>query len=97
MFAARTLVTANPAFQHHRYVPVRRRSLFLEQSLASSLTWVTFEPNDEPIWLAIRTTIEDFMLGLFNQGAFQGKTPSEGSGSAATPPPRPRSTRRTAW
>jgi hypothetical protein len=77
VFGARTLVTANPAFQHHRYVPVRRMSLFLEQSLAASLTWVIFEPNDEPLWLAIRTTIEDFMLGLFNQGAFQGKTPSQ--------------------
>ncbi|MET7324900.1 phage tail sheath C-terminal domain-containing protein [Streptomyces sp. NPDC005549] len=77
VFGARTLVSANPAFQHHRYVPVRRMSLFLEQSLAASLTWVVFEPNDEPLWLAIRTTIEDFMLGLFNQGAFQGKTPSQ--------------------
>lgn len=56
---------------------MRRTSLFLEQSLAASLTWVIFEPNDEPLWLAIRTTIEDFMLGLFNQGAFQGKTPSQ--------------------
>ncbi|MFC9053281.1 phage tail sheath family protein [Streptomyces anthocyanicus] len=77
VFGARTTATANPAFQHHRYVPVRRTSLFLEQSLAASLTWVIFEPNDEPLWLAIRTTIEDFMLGLFNQGAFQGKTPSQ--------------------
>ena len=35
-----------------------------------------FEPNDDPLWVAIRTTIENFMLGLFNQGAFQGSTPS---------------------
>ena len=38
---------------------------------------MVFEPNDEPLWVAIRTTIEAFMLGLFNQGAFQGTTPSQ--------------------
>jgi phage tail sheath protein FI len=77
VFGARTLVAANPAFQQYRYVPVRRMALFLEQSLYGSLGWVVFEPNDEPLWVAIRTTIESFMLGLFNQGAFQGATPSE--------------------
>ena len=30
-----------------------------------------------PLWVAIRTTIENFMLGLFHQGAFQGSTPSQ--------------------
>lgn len=77
VFGARTLVAANPAFQQYRYVPVRRTALFLEQSLAAGLTWVIFEPNDEPLWVAIRTTVENFMLGLFNQGAFQGRTPSQ--------------------
>jgi phage tail sheath protein FI len=77
VFGARTLVAANPAFQEYRYVPVRRMALFLEQSLYQSLTWVVFEPNDNPLWVSIRTTIENFMLGLFNQGAFQGKTPTE--------------------
>jgi phage tail sheath protein FI len=52
-------------------------ALFLEQSLAASLTWVTFEPNDVPLWVSIRSTINSFMLGLFNQGAFQGSTPRE--------------------
>ncbi len=28
--------------------------------------------NDEPLWLAIRMTIEAFLLSLFNQGALQG-------------------------
>lgn len=77
VFGARTLVAANPAFQQYRYVPVRRMALFLEQSLAQSLTWVTFEPNDVPLWVSIKSTINAFMRGLFNQGAFQGSTPSE--------------------
>jgi phage tail sheath protein FI len=77
VFGARTLVAANPAFQQYRYVPVRRMALFLEQSLLQSLGWVIFEPNDVPLWVSIKTTIDNFMLGLFNQGAFQGTTPSQ--------------------
>ena len=77
IFGARTTVTDNPAFQQWRYVPVRRMALFLEQTLLANLGWVVFEPNDEPLWVAIRTSIENFMLSLFNQGAFQGNTPSK--------------------
>jgi phage tail sheath protein FI len=77
VFGARTLVSANQALQQDRYVPVRRMTLFLEQSLLANLGWVIFEPNDAPLWVAIKTTIESFMLGLFNAGAFQGSTPSQ--------------------
>ena len=77
VFGARTLVTNNLAFEQWRYVPVRRMALFLEQTLYRNLGWAVFEPNDEPLWVAIRTTIENFMLSLFHQGAFQGNTPSQ--------------------
>ena len=75
VFGARTLVTMID--QQWRYVPVRRTALFLEQSLTASLTWVVFEPNADPLWSAIRLTINAFMLSLFNQGAFQGTKPSD--------------------
>jgi phage tail sheath protein FI len=77
VFGARTQVTANTAFQQWRYVPVRRVALFLEQTLLNNLGWVVFEPNDEKLWVSIRTSIDNFMLSLFNQGAFQGSTPSK--------------------
>jgi phage tail sheath protein FI len=77
VFGARTLVSANVAFQNSKYVPVRRMTLFIEQTLLQNLKWVIFEPNDEPLWLAIRTSIENFMLALFNQGALQGTKPSD--------------------
>jgi hypothetical protein len=76
IWGARTLVTENPALENWEYVPVRRMALFLEQTLRSNLTWVVFEPNDTLLWVAIRTSIESFMLTLFQQGAFQGDTPS---------------------
>ena len=77
IFGARTLVSANPAFEQWKYVPVRRMALFIEQSLLRNLTWAVFEPNDRPLWTALRTTVNDFMLSLFNQRAFQGDTPSQ--------------------
>ena len=51
-------------------------ALFLEQSLYASLGWAVFEPNDVPLWNALRQEVEAFMLGLFRQGAFQGSTPA---------------------
>jgi phage tail sheath protein FI len=77
VWGARTLVANNDAYAQSKYVPVRRMTLFLEQSLLGSLRWVVFEPNDEPLWLAIRASIEGFLLGLFKQGALQGDTPSK--------------------
>jgi phage tail sheath protein FI len=77
VFGARTLVTSNPAFEQWRYVPVRRTALFIEQTLLGNLGWAVFEPNDEPLWIALRTSVEAFMLSLFHQGAFQGSTPSQ--------------------
>ena len=79
VFGARTSVGSdtNTSQQQWKYVPVRRMALFLEQTLYNNLGWVVFEPNDTPLWTAIVASIEAFMLGLFRQGAFQGKTPSD--------------------
>jgi phage tail sheath protein FI len=74
IFGARTLVTLTD--EQSRYVPVRRMTLFLEQSLYAALGWVVFEPNAEPLWNAITMSVTNFMLGLFKQGAFAGTTPS---------------------
>lgn len=77
VFGARTLAAANPAFEAYKYVPVRRMTLFIEQTLLRNLTWATFEPNDVPLWTALRLSVENFMLGLFNNGALQGSKPSQ--------------------
>jgi hypothetical protein len=60
-----------------KYLPVRRMALFLEESLYQGTQWVVFEPNDEPLWAAIRTSVTAFMQGLFLQEAFQGQTPDD--------------------
>lgn len=70
-------IGVSTALQQWKYVPVRRTALFIEQTLMRNLGWVVFEPNDEPLWTAIRISIEGFMLSLFRQQAFQGSTPSQ--------------------
>ncbi len=78
VFGSRTLVGGqNSAYPQSKYVPVRRMTLFIEQTLVSNLKWVVFEPNDQPLWLAITSSIQAFLLSLFNQGALQGSTPSQ--------------------
>ena len=74
VFGSRTLDLTD---EQWRYVPVRRMALFLEQTFYANLKWVIFEPNYEPLWAAIRMSLNAFMLGLFKQQAFQGETPSE--------------------
>ena len=76
VWGARTLGTSQ-ALEQWRYVPVRRMALFIEQSLLRNLGWAVFEPNDEPLWNAIRISVDGFMLSLFRQSAFQGSTPSQ--------------------
>ena len=77
VFGARTLTAENPAYQPWKYVPVRRTALFIEQTLYRELKWAVFEPNDEPLWIALRVSVGNFMMSLFSQGAFQGSKPSQ--------------------
>ena len=77
LWGARTLVGADALTNQWKYVPVRRTALFLEESLYRGSKWVVFEPNDEPLWAAIRLNIGSFMQTLFLKGAFQGQTPSQ--------------------
>lgn len=77
LWGARTLLGADAETSQWKYVPVRRVALFLEASLYQGTQWVVFEPNDEPLWSAIRLNIGAFMQNLFQQGYFQGQTPAE--------------------
>jgi phage tail sheath protein FI len=60
-----------------KYLPVRRTALFIEESLYRGTQWVVFEPNDAPLWAAIRLNVGAFMSTLFRQGAFAGTTPRD--------------------
>jgi len=77
VWGARTLRGADLLADEWKYIPVRRLALFLEESLFRGLQWVVFEPNDEPLWAAIRLNVGAFMNDLFRQGAFQGSSPKD--------------------
>ena len=74
LWGARTLVGADAMTNQWKYVPVRRVARFLEESLYRGTKWVVFEPNDEPLWAAIRLNVGSFMDSLFKKGFFQGIT-----------------------
>ena len=77
LWGARTLVGADADANQWKYVPVRRIALYIEESLYRGTQWVVFEPNDEPLWAAIRLNVGSFMNDLFRKGAFQGLTPND--------------------
>ena len=54
-WGARTMVGFdNSGNDDFKYVPVRRLTLMIEESLYRGLGFAVFEPNDEPLWAQIR-------------------------------------------
>jgi Bacteriophage tail sheath protein len=77
VWGARTLRGADALADQWKYLSIRRTAQYIEESLYRGTQWVVFEPNDEPLWKAIRLNVGAFMQGLFAKGAFQGSTPSQ--------------------
>lgn len=74
-WGSRTIATRQDP--EYRYVPIRRFAMFLAKSLYRGTQWVVFEPNDEPLWSAIRFNLNAFMLRQFRAGSLQGGKPEE--------------------
>ncbi|MBV9098597.1 MAG: phage tail sheath family protein [Frankiaceae bacterium] len=74
VWGARTLAGNDLLGSPSKYVPVRRLTDFIEQSLEQSLRWAVFEPNSAPLWASITLEVTSFMQGLFAEGAFAGST-----------------------
>ena len=70
VWGARTLRGADLLSDDYKYVPVRRLTLFIEESLYRGTKFAVFEPNDEPLWSQLRLSIGTFMADLARQGAF---------------------------
>lgn len=58
-----------------RYVPTRRLTTMIEQSIDQGTRWVVFEPNDEPLWASLRRDIGAFLQTLWRSGALAGEKP----------------------
>jgi uncharacterized protein len=74
VWGARTLAADESEW---KYLPIRRLALYIEESLYRGTQWAVFEPNDEPLWSALRLQAGIFLQDLFRAGAFQGRTSRE--------------------
>jgi phage tail sheath protein FI len=60
-----------------KYVNVRRLFLFIEESIDEGTQWVVFEPNNERLWARVRQTINQFLTGVWRDGALMGNNQDE--------------------
>jgi hypothetical protein len=70
VWGARTLRGADLLSDDYKYVPVRRLTLYIEESLYRGTKYAVFEPNDEPLWSQLRLSVNGFLGDLARQGAF---------------------------
>ena len=76
-WGSRTLVRLDGHASEWKYIPVRRTALYIEQSIYRGTQWVVFEPNDEPLWSRVRSSLGEFLHKLWRGGAFAGATSNE--------------------
>ena len=77
VWGACTMAGDDRLMSQWKYLPIRRTALWIEETLYRNTQWAVFEPNDEPLWSALRLNIGTFMHDLFRQGAFQGQSPKD--------------------
>ncbi len=58
-----------------RYVNVVRLFISMETDISMALEAFVFKPNVFNTWVEVKTMINSYLFGLFNQGAFAGTTP----------------------
>ncbi len=66
--------TVAPASSEYRYLNVRRLFCMIEESIAQSMRWVLFEPNDIPLWKSVERDVTAFLIRLWRDGALMGAT-----------------------
>lgn len=73
VWGARTLAGND---NEYRYVPVRRLTIMIEESIEKAIAAFVFESNDANTWVKVRTMIENFLLTQWRAGALQGEKPA---------------------
>jgi phage tail sheath protein FI len=68
VWGARTL-SSDPAW---RYINVRRLFNYVEKSIERGTQWVVFEPNDPDLWARVKRDVEQFLTGVWREGALFG-------------------------
>ncbi|MBL4706949.1 MAG: phage tail sheath family protein [Flavobacteriales bacterium] len=58
-----------------RYINVKRLFIAIETDIRMALEAYVFKPNVHNTWVEVKTMIDSYLFGLFNNGAFAGETP----------------------
>ncbi|MEM7370309.1 MAG: phage tail sheath C-terminal domain-containing protein [Bacteroidota bacterium] len=58
-----------------RYINVRRLFITIEESVQKASAFAVFEANDATTWLKVKAMIDNYLYGLWQQGALAGPTP----------------------
>jgi phage tail sheath protein FI len=74
VWGARTLQSNQTTW---RYVPVRRLFNAVEKDVRTAMSPALFEPNSAPTWERVRGAVDNYLHGLWKQGALQGATPAQ--------------------
>lgn len=62
--------------QDWRYLNVRRTMIMIEQSIKLAARAYVFEANDANTWSTVASALNNFLTGLWRQGALAGPTPA---------------------
>ena len=74
-----------------RYIQVRRTMIMLEESIRLAAKAYVFENNNANTWVTIKSTIRNFLTGIWKQGGLAGASPDDafavfvGLGETMTP------------
>lgn len=60
-----------------RYVPIRRFYNMVEESVKKSTAWAVFEPNAAPLWIKVKSMIENYLVQKWREGALAGAVPDD--------------------
>ncbi|MDA8481211.1 phage tail sheath family protein, partial [Citrobacter sp. Awk 4] len=78
VWGARTLAgTQTNSDLSWRYISVRRLFNSAERDIRGAMQGLVFEPNNQPTWQKASNAIENYLYGLWRQGALAGATPEE--------------------
>jgi uncharacterized protein len=59
---------------NYQFIAVRRLMIFLEQSISRGTQWAVSEPNGPSLWVAVSSSVQNFLTGVWRMGGLKGTT-----------------------
>lgn len=75
--SARTMAGGDCSAPSWNYIAARRLSLMILESVERGTRWAVFEHSDARLWALLREQVDQFLLGIWEQGGLCGDDPSQ--------------------